>query len=269
MREKIKTLSMHLVLIIISFLCFFPFFWMIVGITNKSVDITKGKMTFGTYFIENVRTVAGQVDLVHIIYNSVLIALVGTILTLIITSMAAYAFQIFYSKQREWIYNLLLLSMMIPFAALMIPLYKETVILGLLNTYAAVILQLTSSVFLVFFFRQSLKSFPIELIESSRIDGANELLIFIRVVVPAIKSTYAAATIYAFMSAWNGYLWPLLVLKTNDMKTFPLAISTMSSTYTPDIGAIMVLIVFSTLPMLIIFFIFQKQFVQGMVGSSK
>lgn len=270
MKKKISAVFTHMILIIISFICVFPFFWMVVGITNSSVDITQGKLTFGNYFMTNLQTVIEKVDLFQIIFNSVVIAFFGTVLSLIVASMAAYAFQIYHNKFRERIYNLMLVSLMIPFAALMIPLYKEVVFLGLLNTYTAVVLQLTSSVFLVFFFRQSLKNFPLELIESSRIDGASELLIFARIVVPSMKATYASATIYAFMGAWNGYLWPLLVIKSNDMKTFPLAISALSTTNrAPDVGAVMLLIVFSTIPMLVIFFVFQKQFVQGMVGSSK
>lgn len=269
MKDKIASILMHVTLIVISFICVFPFLWMLIGITNTSTAISKGKMTFGTNLFANIQSVIEKTEIGHIIFNSIFIAVVGTVLTLVVTSMAAYAFQIYHSKMRETIYNILLLSMMIPFAALMIPLYKEIVAIGLLNTYWAIILQLSSSAFLVFFFRQSLKNFPTELIESSRIDGANEFTIFLKVVVPAMKSTYAAATIYAFMGAWNTYLWPLLVLKTDEMKTFPLAISVMSSSHSADIGAVMVMVVVSTIPTMIIFFAFQKQFVQGMVGTSK
>lgn len=98
-------------------------------------------------------------------------------------------------------------------------------------------------------------------------DGAGELRIFYSIVVPSMKATYAAAAIYSFMTSWNGYMWPLIVLQSNQNKTMQLLISTMSSAYFPEYGLIMVAIMLSTLPMIIIFFRLQNYFVQGITGS--
>ncbi|MGL6024395.1 MAG: ABC transporter permease subunit, partial [Cetobacterium sp.] len=104
---------------------------------------------------------------------------------------------------------------------------------------------------------------------SARIDGASELTIFFKIVIPPMRPTFAAAAIYAFMNQWNNYMWPLIVLRSNENKTLTLSLSSMSSAYFVDYGMLMLGIVISTIPMIIIFFSMQKSFVQGMTGSSK
>jgi lactose/L-arabinose transport system permease protein len=122
---------------------------------------------------------------------------------------------------------------------------------------------------MIFFFRQSFVNYQTEILQAARVDGAGELRIFFTIFFPSMKSTYAAGAIYAFMTSWNAYIWPLIVLQSNDKRTSTLLISSLSSSYTPDYGVIMTGIALATLPVIIVFFAFQKQFVQGMVGSVK
>ncbi len=264
-----KQVFKHLFLILISLVSVFPFFWIVVGMTNTTEDIYQSKLTFGNAFFENLSVALNQNNLIHVLFNSLFVTLSVIVLAICVSSMAAYGFQFFGNVKTEKLYDIIIVSLMIPFTALMIPLYKQIVTVGLLDNYLAVILQATASVFLLFYFRQALKNFPLELIEAARMDGLQEYLIFFKIVVPSMKSTYAAAIIFTFMSSWNNYLWPLLVFKSDTMKTLPLAISTMSSGYSVNIGAVMIMIVISTIPALIIFFTFQKHFVAGMVGSAK
>jgi lactose/L-arabinose transport system permease protein len=259
----------YLFLIIMFIISVFPFYWMIVGMTNSAVDVIKGKMTFGNNLVNNAKILFSQYDVSKIFLNSVKISLLTVIGSLIISSMAAYGFEFYPSKAREKTYAIILLSMMVPFAALMIPLFRLIVKFNLLNTHAGLILTSLASVFIIFFFRQSFKSFPKEIIQAARVDGAGEFRIFTSIVVPSMKSTYAAAAIYSFMTSWNSYLWPLIVLQTDEKKTMTLLISSMSSAYFPEYGAIMLAIVIATLPMIIIFFTLQSYFVQGMTGSIK
>lgn len=252
-----------------SFLSLFPFVWMLIGATNTSTDITKGKITFGSELMNNITKLFELVDVRLVFYNSMKVALLTTLFSLIVTSMAAYGFQVFPSKWRDKIFNFLLLAMMIPFAALMIPMFKLIVRFGLINTHAALILPTTASIFLIFYFRQSFKAFPLSLVEAARIDGAGEGYIFVKIVAPIMKSTYAAAAIYSFMISWNNYLWPLIALQSDSKRTLPLVISSLSSAYFPDFGVIMVAIVIATFPMVLIFFFLQKHFTEGMVGSIK
>ena len=259
----------HTFLIIASFLSLFPFYWMLVGTTNNSADITKGNMTFGGELMNNVRELLENTTIVQGFFNSLYIALIGTVLTLILSSMAGYGFEIYRSKGKDRLFGVLMLSMMMPFAAIMIPLFKMFSGWGLLNSAASIIIPGMTSAFMIFFFMQNTKSFPRELMQAGQVDGLNEWQLFIRVYMPTMKPTYAAAAIITFMANWNNYLWPLIALQTNEKKTLPLIISSLNSSYNPDYGIIMVAIVLSTLPTILIFFILQKQFVQGMLGSVK
>ena len=268
-RNIAKKVIVYVFLISAFVVSVFPFYWMIVGMTNKSVDVIRGKMTFGTQLINNLITLFTSFDMKGILLNSIKVSALTVMGTLLISSMAAYGFQIFSSPAREKIYNAILLSMMIPFAALMIPLFRLIVKFGLLNKHIGLILTSIASVFIIFFFRQSIKSFPYEIIQAARVDGAGEFRIFFTIFMPSMRSTYAAAAIYSFMNSWNAYLWPLIVLQTDEKKTVTLLISSMSSAYTPQYGVIMTAIVIATLPIIIVFFTFQRYFVQGMLGSIK
>lgn len=268
-KRIIKKVLVYAFLIIASIMSVFPFYWMIVGMTNTSVDVIKGKMTFGNQMANNIKTLFTTFNLPRILGNSIKISFLTVIGTLFVSSMAAYGFEIFASKAREKAYNVLLLTMMVPFAALMIPLFKLIVKFGLLDKHSGLILTSIASVFIIFFFRQNLKTFPKDIVQAARVDGAGEFRIFWSIVIPSMKSTYAAAAIYTFMTSWNAYLWPLIVLQTDKQKTMTLLISSLSSAYFPEYGVIMTAIVVGTLPMIIIFFALQKYFVQGMTGSLK
>lgn len=267
--KKFNVFFKYLFLSVAAFVSVFPFYWMLAGATNSSKDITRGKMSFGSNLLSNIESLMKEVDILQALWNSIVIAVLTTLFALIISSMAGYAFHIFQTKMIDRIFGILILSMMLPFAAIMIPLFRMMSGWGLLNTRLSVILPSAATAFLIFFFRQNTMSFPKELIQAARVDGVREFGIFFRIYMPSMKSTYAAAGIITFMTAWNNYLWPLIALQTNDKKTLPLVISYLSSAYQPDFGVIMVAIVIATLPMLIVFLVMQKYFVEGMVGSIK
>jgi lactose/L-arabinose transport system permease protein len=261
--------AQYLLLALAAFISVFPFFWMAVGATNTSADIIKGKATPGSAFATNVVTFFTSVDMPRILFNSFFIAGVGTALTLLVSSLAGYGFEIFRSRFRERVFGGMLLMLSIPFAALMIPLFVMMANFKLINTYQAIILPSIASIFIIFYFRQATKAFPGELRDAARIDGLKEWQIFLHVYMPVMRSTYAAATIIVFMTHWNNYLWPLIVLQTNDMKTLTLVVAGLTSAYTPDYGVVMVGAIFATLPTLIIFFLLQRRFVEGMLGAVK
>lgn len=265
----LRRAGVYLFLSVAAFLSIFPFFWMAVGATNKSTDIVTGKLTLGGNLLVNFQNLLAQVDLLRIFGNSFYIAIISTILTLAVSSLAGYGFEIFRSRLRERIFQFLLLMLSIPFAALMVPLFVMISRAQLTNTFTAVILPTIASIFIVFYFRQATKAFPGELRDAARVDGLKEWQIFLFVYLPTMRSTYAAATTIVFMNAWNNYLWPLIVLQTPENKTITLVISTLTAAYTPDYGVILLTTVLATLPTLVIFFVLQRQFVQGMLGAVK
>ena len=273
--KKAKRISIYLFLIVASFISLFPLLWMVVSMTNKSVDVTKGRLLPGTHFFQNMQTLFETVDISTALINSTIIAVVTTLGTLLIASLAGYGFEIYRSRMKDWVFNILLVSMMIPFASIMIPLYRffgsisdVAPMLGI-DTLAAAILPTITTMFFVFLFRQNTKMFPTDLIEAGRIDGLSELGIFFRVYVPTMKTAYAAAAIIAFMNSWNNYIWQLVILQSPEKQTIPLLISNLGAGYSPDYGVIMSAIVIATLPTALVFFFMQKHFVAGMMGSVK
>lgn len=280
MNKKFNIINLfkYVFLSVLSFISIFPFIWMIIATTNKSVDITNGTLIPGGYFIENLKNLlASDLKYSTAFKNSLVISIITTVLAMIVSSLAGYAFEVYKSKARERIFNFILLSMMVPFAALIVPLFRlfsKFNSMGPLkaiaiNTSGAVIIISVATAFLIFFFRQNTKSFPKDLIEAARIDGLSEVGIFFRIYMPTMKSTYAAATIVTFMASWNSYLWPLIALQSPEKRTLPLVISALGSSYTPDYGMIMTAVVIATLPTALIFFLMQKHFVAGMTGSIK
>ena len=257
------------VLSLAAFLSVFPFFWMLIGATNTTADIIKGKVSFGTALAANVAGFFSLVAVPLVFWNSLKISLVGTAATLLVSSMAGYGFEVFRSKMRERVYTVVLLTLMVPFAALMIPLFMMMARAGLINTHIAIILPTVAWAFVIFYFRQASKAFPSELRDAAKVDGLKEWQIFFYIYVPVMRSTYAAAFVIVFMTTWNNYLWPLIVLQSNDTKTITLVVSSLASAYYPDYGVVMIGTVLATLPTLLVFFIMQRQFVQGMLGSVK
>ncbi|MBS4202452.1 carbohydrate ABC transporter permease [Bacillus sp. FJAT-49732] len=270
-----KRFFIYLFLSVAAFVSIFPFLWMIISMTNKSVDVTRGRLVPGNYLWENLRMLFTTVEIVPALINSFIVSISTTILALLIASLAGYGFEIYRSSGKDAVFNFLLLSMMIPFAALMVPLYRmfgsisQVVPMFGIDTLAAVVLPTITTAFLIFFFRQSTKMFSKELIEAGRIDGLSEIGIFLRIFLPTMKTTYAAAAIITFMSSWNNYLWPLVILQTPEKRTIPLLISNLGAGYSPDYGVIMTAIVIATLPTALVFFLMQRHFVAGMMGSVK
>ena len=267
--DQALNLASQAVLWLAAFISVFPFYWMVVGATNTAVDITGGKASFGSNLVVNVTKFFAIPDIPRIFANSFLVAITSTALTLIITSLAGYGFEIFRSRTRDRIFGGLLLLLSVPFAALIVPLFMMFSKAGLMNTYVGIMLPGIAAIFMIFYFRQNTKSFPHELRDAALLDGLKEWQIFVYIYIPVMRSTYAAAMIIVFMTNWNSYLWPLMVVQKNEMKTITLEVASLASAYTPDYGLIMIANVLATLPTILVFFLLQRRFVEGMLGSVK
>jgi len=265
----LTTTSQYAFLGVAAFLSLFPFLWMLISSTNTSIDIISGRMGLGDALRTNVANFFTLVDVPLVFWNSAKVAVLATLLTILVSSLAGYGFEMFKSKARDRIYSLVLLTLMVPFAALMIPLFMMMAKTGLINTHVAIMLPTIASAFIIFYFRQSTKAFPTELRDAAKVDGLKEWQIFLYIYVPVMRSTYAAAFVIVFMVNWNNYLWPLIVLQSNDTKTITLVVSSLASAYYPDYGVVMIGTILATLPTLLVFFLMQRQFVQGMLGSVK
>ena len=264
-----RLIPTYIFLVIVSFISVFPLYWMIAAATNRSVDIARGKITFGVYAIENFQKLASQNDLWGALGNSFFYSIVQTVIALFVCSLAGFGFELYHDKAKDKVFSILLLAMMIPQVATMIPLFKMISTAKLLNTVWAFILPSISTPFLIMMFRQNSRNFPVDILEAARLDGLSEIKIFFRMYLPVMKSTYAAAGVITFMNAWNAYLWPKVVMADTRAQTMPMLIAKIAGGYTTDYGVLMMGVLFCSLPTMIVFFILQKQFSEGITGAVK
>lgn len=267
--SKGKKFFQYAFLTIVSLLSVFPLYYMACASTNKSVDVSRGRLIPGTYLLENFKTLTANQNLGLALWNSFRNAAVLTILCLLVCSIAGYGFEIYHDKGKDAVFAILLTAMMVPFAAIMIPMFRMFSSLKLVNTMVAFMLPSISTPFMIMMFRQASRSFPHDIIEAARIDGLSEVGIFFRMFIPTMKSTYAAAIIITFMGAWNNYLWPKVILQNKDAITMPMLVSNLLSGYTVDYGMLMLGVFICTIPTAIIFFAFQKSFTEGITGAVK
>ncbi|HOX30865.1 MAG TPA: carbohydrate ABC transporter permease [Spirochaetales bacterium] len=247
----------------------FPFVWMVIGTTLNPNDVLRGILAPGRELASNWEKATGMYDLPTFLANSLKIALLTVALGLAVNGLAAFGFEKYPSKARDRVFGVLLLTLIIPQIAIVIPMFRMFAFFKLLNTHAAIVLPSIMSVFIIFFMRQNFKMFPTEIMEAARVDGASELSILLRIVLPSMQATFASAAIYLFLGQWNSYLWPLITILGDEMKTLPIAMASMMSAYTIEYGALMIIVCVSVLPVLLLFLTMQKQFVAGLLGSVK
>lgn len=264
-----RLIPTYIFLAIVSLISVFPFYWMIMAATNNYVDVSKGKLTFGTYAAENFRNLISQQPLGLAMKNSFVYAISVTVICLFICSLAGYGFEVYHDKWKDRLFSVLLLAMMIPQVATMIPLFRMFSKAGLLNTVLAFFLPMISTPFMIMMFRQNSRAFPVDIVEAARIDGLSEFKIFFQMYMPVMKSTYAAAAVITFMNAWNAYLWPKVCMTDGKSLNMVMLIANMTGGYKIDYGMIMMGVLFCSIPTMVVFFVLQKQFAEGITGAVK
>ena len=202
--------------------------------------------------------------------NSVFIATASTLLTLFFCSLGGYAFAKYEFRGQQILFGILLASMMVPFQVLLVPLFGLMYDIGWLNSYKAIIIPFSVGAFGVFLMRQFIVTIPSELLDAARIDGCSEFGIYYRIVLPIIKPALGALTIYSFLGSWNGYLWPLIILRDEAKYTLPIGLANLVGIYRQDYGMLMAGTLLSLMPIVILFLAMQREFVQGItLGSVK
>ncbi|MCL2410027.1 MAG: carbohydrate ABC transporter permease [Treponema sp.] len=268
-RRYVGSSLMYTFLIIVCLFSSIPFFWMIIAATNSSIDIIRGQITLGTHLFENFRILFSTVNVGNAFWNSLRNTAVITIASLFICSMAGYGFQTYRDKKKDRFMTILLLSMMVPFASIMIPLFRMFSTFNLLDSTLGFVLPTVSTAFLIFFFRQSSMSFPYEIVQSARLDGVGEFGIYYRIYLPVMFPTIVAGGIVTFMNNWNSYLWPLVIMQRAESRTMTLMLATLTSGYTINYGILMLAVTLTTLPTVILFSCLQKYFIAGVLGAVK
>lgn len=201
-------------------------------------------------------------------FNSVFLTIVQVVLTLFVSAAVAYGFSAYEFRGKNFLFICVLLIMMVPFEILLLPLYKLTNDLGLMNTYSAIVLPGIAGAATIFFFRQYLSGIPREIIAAGRVDGASEYGIYMRLILPIMKPSFAAMAILNGMNSWNNFLWPFMVLSDSNKYTLPIGLKTLLTPYGNNYDLLIVGSFFSIIPIFILFMAFQKYFIDGMTAGA-
>lgn len=201
-------------------------------------------------------------------FNSLLLTVVQVVFTLLVSATVAYGFSAYEFKGKNFLFVCVLLIMMVPFEILLLPLYTLTFNLGMMNSYSAIILPGIANAATIFFFRQYLRGVPKEVISAGRVDGANEYSIYIRLILPIMKPSFAAMAILNGMNSWNNILWPFMVISDAGKYTLPIGLKTLLTPYGNNYDLLIVGSFFSIVPILVLFLAFQKYFIDGMTAGA-
>lgn len=268
----IKKIFINLVALLIGIMTILPFLWMISASLMKTGEATKypprlipSELDFShyTFLFQNL-------EISRNFFNSLLLAILVTIISLLFNSMAAYAFAKLRFGVKDRLFKFLLSLMIIPGQVTMLPLFLMLKQLGFINTYLGIIIPGMASVFGIFLLRQFMMSIPDSLIDAARIDGASELKIFFRIILPLSRSILITLGIFTFIGTWNDFLWPLIVMTDSSMYTLPVALANLMGEHTQDTELMLSGSVITILPIVVLFAFVQKYYISGiMLGSVK
>ncbi|SEU05277.1 carbohydrate ABC transporter membrane protein 2, CUT1 family [Lacrimispora sphenoides] len=253
------------VLLFAALLAMAPFIYMmLVSLTQKTVlDLNFENADFS--FI-NYNRVFRNFNLATNLANSIIVTVSACVLNCVISSMAAYAFAKKKFPFRDQLFSIYLATLMIPGQVTLIPVFTIMKKLGLMNTYPALFLPIINA-FGVFLIRQFMVTIPDELLEAASIDGCGENRIFISIVIPLIKSVMVSLMIFTFITCWNDFLWPLVIVTKPERQTLTLAISALKGSYSTNYGLVMAGSTLTFLPPFLLYIFLQKQFVEGIAMS--
>lgn len=273
MRRSVKSPVFIYVILLIGLVVFaLPYIYMIVSSTQTNDVIlgTKLNFSFGTHFLKNIKEVQDKYDYLRVLFNSAVITVVGTVISTILTTLAGYVMAKYKFKGNQLVFNLIMVSRMVPNFALLIPTFYILSKFGLTNSYAGVIIPSLASTTSVFMMRQYAQKFPTELIESARIDGASEWTIFFKIAVPILMPSIVTTALLTFMGYWNSYLMPLVILSDPKKFTVPLVIQNMTqNNYDPlNYGALMALLATSVVPIIFVYMWLQTKFKSNGLDSA-
>lgn len=266
--------SMFLVLFLIAAAALTPFIYLAVTslVTDMSLVFKNGialKITREMLDISNYALLWTEDNGLYFSWfkNSVMITVMFTVVSILLSAMVGYGVAMYQFKGRKLIVVLIMSTMMIPTETLMIPLYNETRQLHLLNTYAGVILPFAVSAFTIYFFLQFATSLSRDFMDAARIDGCGEIRIFVRIMGPLMKPAFASMIILQATNSWNDFLWPLIVMSKNTRFTLTVGLQTYLSPYGNNYNLLFAGAVLSVIPIMVLFFLCQKLFMEGMISG--
>ena len=232
-----------------------------------AIDLDVSTMTLDNY----IYLLAGNEDSLKFMNwfkNSLVLTFISVAGTLMVCFFIAYGLSMYEYKLKNFLFFLVIATMMVPFEILMLPLYQEVINMNLIDTMAGVVLPGLCGASTIFFFRQYMQGLPKELLDAGRIDGSSEYGICWKIMLPITKPAFAAMAILCSMGAWNNLLWPLLVFRSTDKFTLPIGLNTLLTPYGNNYDVLIAGSMFSLIPVLTVFLCFQSYFIDGMTAGA-
>lgn len=254
----------------LAFVSLFPLLWML----SVSLMPAGASSTLPTPILPpsltlaNYRTLFGSIGMGRYFLNSLVLAVLATVISVSFNVMAGYAFAKLRFRGRDAIFKTLLGALVIPGQVAMLPLFLMLKPLGLINSYAGAVVPMMASVFGIFLVRQFARGIPDDLLEAARIDGASEFRIFLTIIVPVLTPVLATLAIFSFLGSWNDFMWPLIVLTDDSLHTLPVALAGLSREHVQDNEMMMAGSVVTVLPVLLVFLALQRHYMAGLMAGS-
>lgn len=267
---KVRALLLNLGVALIGLIVLFPLLWMV----SVSFMSTGEAATFPppllpkTWTLEHYRDLFVNQGMGRYMWNSFALATLATVLALLFTVPAGYAFAKLSFRGRDRLFRLLIGALVIPAQIGTLPLFLMLKSMGLVNTYAGALVPWLASIFGLFLVRQYALSIPDEMLEAARIDGATEGQIFRRIVLPTLSPILVTLGLFVFLGSWNDFLWPLIVLTDQSNYTLPVALAALSREHVQDVELMMAGAVITVAPVLILFLALQRFYIRGMLAGS-
>lgn len=261
--------GLYALLILGGLVMLFPFAWMVSTSfkPDRELFVTPPQLIPAPFTPENYARVAETFPLARFVLNSLIVAAVSTSAQILTSAMAAYGFARLRFRGRDALFLVYLATLMVPLQVTIVPLFVEMRVLGLVNTYPALILPTIASAFGTFMLRQAILSLPRELDEAAFIDGASHWTVFRRIVLPLSRPALAAFGIFAFMASWNSFLWPLVVVSSQDLMTLPVGLSNLHGRYETAWNLVMAGATISVFPIMAVYAVAQKHVIRGVALS--
>ena len=271
-RDVVPSILLHAVLVVGALATLTPLLWMVSAsfMSPGESNSFPPRLLPRTPTLQNYVDLFTRLDLARYFLNSAVVAVSATLVSLLINSMAGYAFAKLRFAGRERVFRVLLAALVIPAQVGMLPLFLMLKSMGLVNTMAGVVVPFMAGIFGIFMIRQYALSIPDDLLDAARVDGAGEYRIFWTIVLPVIRPILVTLAVFTFLSAWNDFMWPLIVLSDEAKYTLPVALASLSGEHVQDTELMMAGSVLTVLPVVILFISLQRAYIRGvMMGSVK
>ncbi len=265
-----KTISIgNIILLLVALLVLLPVIWLFVSSFKTDADVISWPPSFlpKQWVVTQYQYVVGVIPVINMLKNTVIFAGTVTLVSLVVDSLAAYAFARMHFKGKNVIFSIILMTMMVPFQVIMIPLYMEEYVTGILNTYAGLILPRIASAYGIYLLSSFFMGIPKSLEEAARIDGMTDIKIYAQIIVPLSKPAFVSLGIFHFMNNWNDLLYPMMLTSSVEMRTLSAGLAILVGNHSIKYGPTLAATVISVAPLLVLFIAGQRFFMEGIATT--